>query len=123
MQAEWATPTAAWLTTASVVVSMTTASFAPATDATTWRPSGVSWSPAGFGPTSIDPITVSLSVPMTLTAPESVLDTYTFFPSSVTTRPSGAVTGMVLSTALVVTSTTATALSPKRPTYAFRDAL
>src|SRR4029453_18872792 len=77
-------------------------------------------SPWGFGPTSMLRATRSVAVSITLTVEAPSLDTYTFRPSGVITRPCGPLgTGIVATRRPCAGSIAATASSLNTPTYTF----
>src|SRR4030095_10047866 len=77
-------------------------------------------SPWGLGPTSMLRATRSVAVSITLTVEAPSLDTYTFRPSGVITRPCGPLgTGIVATRRPCAGSITATASSLNSPTYTF----
>jgi hypothetical protein len=71
----WARATGTRSATRSVVVSITTAAFAPHAETRTDRPSREIAKPWGLGPTSTLPVTVSRAVSITLTVEAPSLDT------------------------------------------------
>src|SRR4029453_853446 len=77
-------------------------------------------SPWGFGPTSMLRATRSAAGSITLTVEAPSLDTYTFRPSGVITRPCGPLgTGIVATRRPCAGSITAPAPSLNSPTYTF----